>query len=342
MEKLDLSGNGAAYLRVSDDRQDEATQRTATGDFLDYHKKKIAPEHWYVDHGWQRDEDRKRPDFQRLLANVRRGRTQWVVIPVLDRLSSNKARRTLRILDELDEVGCRVYDTSGRDLLADDIGNSVVTLIDAITAAEEPKKISRRALSGMVDGAKDGEAQGGVPGLGLDRGVFDRASGEELWRFVYEGREVAGEVERRGKMRPVYRILRRKVYPDDTSERADGNINFRTNEDTQVLRLTPSNDPDKVAAVRTMFRRYATESIHFAQLAKWLNGQGMRTAFGGHFQHSDVERMLRDENYLDRPVWGKVNVGKYHRHDASAPGAKIVPRAEGDFKKLHRNAGADI
>src|SRR5262249_54384060 len=141
--------------------------------------------------------------------------------------------------------------------------------------AEQVTK-SHRALGGMLAKAKAGEWMGGPLKLGFDVGWFDQATNVELWRGIFPGRGGTGRTKRRGKMRPVYRIRRLKVYTDGREERLDGEVIFRTSKDTQVMRITPTRDGAKLAAARQLFHRYAYESVSFYDLAKWLNGLGIR------------------------------------------------------------------
>jgi hypothetical protein len=174
-------------------------------------------------------------------------------------------------------------------------------------------KKSHRSLGGMVVKAKAGEWMGGPPKLGFDVGCFDRATGKELWRVVFEGREKTGTTMRRGKKRPVYRILRRKDYPDGRTERLDGSVTFRTSKDTQVMRIVPTRDEAKLAAAKGVFERYATETVSFFDLAKWLNSLGICNSFGNAFQSNDIRKMLSDEAYLGYPTFSKRRSGRFHR-----------------------------
>ena len=64
---MKLTGTGAAYLRVSTDRQDTERQIQSVHSFETRNGVKIAQRYWFEDHGWSRDMDRERPAFNRLL-----------------------------------------------------------------------------------------------------------------------------------------------------------------------------------------------------------------------------------------------------------------------------------
>jgi hypothetical protein len=181
----------------------------------------------------------------------------------------------------------------------------------------------------MVAKARAGEWQGGPPRLGFDVGCFDRAKGVELWRVVWEGRDKVGTVKRKGKMRPQYHIRRLKVYPDGRTERFDGEVVFRTSKETQVMRFVPTRDEAKRAAAQGVFTRYAAEAVSFFDLAKWVNGLGIRNSFGQTFQSNDIRKMLSDEAYLGYPTFRKRRNGRFHRYDADGGIVELEPELRG-------------
>jgi hypothetical protein len=144
---------------------------------------------------------------------------------------------------------------------------------------------------------------------------------------AFEGREIVGTTTRRGKERPVYHIRRLRVYADGRTERLDGSVVFRTSKDTQVMRIVPTRDEAKLAAAQGMFRRYATEAVSFFDLAKWLNGLGIRNSFGKLFQSRDVSKMLTDEAYLGYATFSKRRNGRFHRV-AGGNNLELEPKSE--------------
>src|SRR5262249_10357608 len=142
----------------------------------------------------------------------------------------------------------------------------------------EQTNLSHRVLGAKAIYARDGEWQGGPGRLGFDVACYREGSNEELWRVVNEG--------------PGKRL---KVYPDGHAERFDGKNNFPAFQwEYEVLRIAPSRDKDKLEAVVSVFKRYATESIGLTTLAHHLNGLGYRNAGGGYFTHPQIEEMLKD------------------------------------------------
>jgi DNA invertase Pin-like site-specific DNA recombinase len=335
---LELIGQGACYIRVSGDRQEVERQLASIATFEQRHKVKIAPTHRYED-DMPRDLSAKRPDFQRMLRAARAGLIKWVVVDAIDRFGFRDEWELVEFLQDLRKAGCKLLDTKD-DVWTDTglMGFFKAGLAGHASHDEQVQK-SKRSLGGMVAKARQGEWQGGPPQLGFDVACFDRATNVEQWRVVFEGRDKVGTTTRRGKERPVYHIRRRKVFPNGRKERLDGNVEFRTSKDTQVMRIVPTQDKARLAAARDVFRRYASEAVTFFQLAKYLNGLGIRNSFGNRFQGKDISKLLADESYLGFPTFGKRRNGRFHRHDADGGITELEPELRG---KDTANDPADV
>jgi DNA invertase Pin-like site-specific DNA recombinase len=310
--KLDLTGNGGHYLRVSGNKQDVERQIAARQAFEKRHGVRIAPSFLYED-DMPRDLSEKRPDFQRMKKAVEAGQLQWIFLDHIDRFGYADEDEIVERIIMLRKAGCKLIDADDEDWTKPGMLSLIKAAMAGAASKEEQDTKSHRALSGMIPKAKAGEWQGGLPKLGFDVGCFDRATGAELWRVVWQGREKRGLIKRKGKMRPNFFILRLKVFPDGTSERFDGNAVLRTSKDSQVLRLTPTKDEAKLAAAKGVFSRYATETVTFFALARWLNDLGMRNSVGQRFQARDIIRMLDDESYLGYPTFAKRRSGRFRR-----------------------------
>jgi DNA invertase Pin-like site-specific DNA recombinase len=312
-----LDGPGAAYVRVSGDDQETERQHEAARAFERRHGVSIPPEHYFEDHGWARDQAARRPAFQRLLGKADAGLVRWIVVDQIDRFGFADQWELAEMILRLRKAGCRLYDTRGDEWTARDLLGFIKAGIAGSQSHEEQVQKSYRALGGKVKKAREGEWMGGPPRLGFDVGCFDRASGEELYRVVFEGREQVGTTLRKGKQRPVYFVRRLKVYPDGRSERLDGKVVFRLSKEAQALHVVPTRDKAKLAAAQGLFQRYAAERVTFFELAKWLNSLGVRNSFGRMFQAVDVVKMLSDEVYLGTPTFSKRRNGRFHRHSAA-------------------------
>jgi DNA invertase Pin-like site-specific DNA recombinase len=296
--EINLSGDGAVYVRTSTDQQDTQRQYAAVQGFLERHGAVIPRSQWFEDEGWARDTADRRPNFQRLLHLVKAGRVNWIVLDRLDRFGWKSSKQLMHLLYQLEEAGCRLYDADGKEWTGEDDATEITALIEGKNSVKETRERSYRVLGGMVEKARDGQFLGGGVRLGFDIVCYTRESGTELWRVNLEGRD-----------------KRVKVYPDGRTERFDGKNNFpKVQPMTEVLRLAPSKDKAKRNAALGAFERYATESISFTALGHWLNNLGMRTCYDRPFTSRSLQEMLADPIYLGYYSWNKVHRGKFHRH----------------------------
>jgi DNA invertase Pin-like site-specific DNA recombinase len=307
-QKLDLTGEGAAYLRVSDDEQDTKRQYAALEDFERRHGVKIAKHLWFKDEGWARDTADRRPDFQRLMKLAETGKVTWIVVDKLDRFGTKSAKQLFAYLFRLEEAGCRLYDCAGKEWTGEDDSTEITAWFEGKKAAKEPRDLSHRVLGGKVARAREGEWQGGPVQLGLDVACYSRATGAELWRIVFEDRY---------DRRVVYPDGRQKVLkPVKVIKKGNEKLRPSTpafNPDVEVMRITPSLDRTKVDAPVTVFKRFATEAVNLTTLAHYLNQLGFRTSYGGYFQSHHIESMLSNAAYLGYYMYNRRHSAKYNR-----------------------------
>jgi DNA invertase Pin-like site-specific DNA recombinase len=295
---LDLSGEGAAYVRVSDDQQDTLRQYEAIHAFEQRHGVTIPKQHWFKDEGWARDTADRRPDFQCLLKLAETGRVKWIVVSARDRFGTTDADEFVHFRYLLRKWGCRLYDATGTDWTRKDIATVITAVVDGEKSEQEQHSISKRTLGGKIEKARAGEWQDGPVRLGFDVVCFHRETDKELWRVVFEGRN-----------------RRLKVYPDGQTERFDGEANFpKFQEKTEVLRVGPSRDQAKIDAAVSVFERFAAESISPTALAHHLNNLSFRNSCGGMFQGAHIESMLEDPIYLGYFTYNRRHNGKFHRY----------------------------
>jgi DNA invertase Pin-like site-specific DNA recombinase len=317
---LDLRGDGAAYVRVSDDQQDTERQYAALRAFEKRHGVTIPKQHWFKDEGWARDTADRRPDFQRLMKLAEAGVVKWIVVSERDRFGTTDADEFVYYRYRLRRWGCRLFDAAGTDWTRKDIATVITAVVEGEKSEQEQHGISKRTLGGKAAKARAGEWQGGPVRLGFDVVCFQRETDRELWRVVFEGR-----------------ARRLKVYPDGHTERFDGEANFpKFQPATEVLRVAPSRDKTKIAAAVSVFERFAAESISFTALAHYLNELGYRNSYGGLFQGHHVESMLEDPVYIGYYSWNKRHFGKFHRW---ANGQAVLELNYDE--KGSRNAGPD-
>jgi DNA invertase Pin-like site-specific DNA recombinase len=323
--RLQLEGTGAAYIRISDKKQETERQYAAAHAFEKRHGVTIPKDHWLKDEGLARDEADRRPEFQRLLKLAEAGRVQWIVVAELDRFGTKNARQLNYYLYRLEEAGCRLYDAQDKDWTAPGLETQIMALFKGEGSKEEQAGKSHRALGGMVERAKKGEYLGGPVRLGMDIACYRRDDKAEppteLWRVVLLGFD-----------------RRLKRWPDGREERFDGRRNFPAHQkETEMLRLTPSKDQAKLDAVKRVFQDYATQAVSTNALAEWLTNAGFRNTQGGYFQGRDIGRLLADPIYMGYPTWNKEGGGGKFR---CYKGGQVIPVDE-HGKEPTRNAKED-
>lgn len=338
MSKLQLTGAGAVYFRVSGDKQEVTRQTESHAAFEKRHGARVPSAHRYEDH-MPRDMSAKRQDFQRMMKAVRAGSLQWIFVDHIDRFGFADEWELVEMLRDLRAAGCKLYDATDDEWTSAGLMSFFKAGLAGHASRDEQVKKSHRVLGGMLAKARNGEWLGAPPQLGFDVACYDRATFQEVWRVVWENRKEEGTEKRRGKERPKYKTFRRKDYPDGTSERLDGNVEFGVNKDTQIMRITPTKDKAKLNAVKSLFKRYAGESVSFTGLAKWLNDLGIRNACGKRYQGVHVERMLRDEAYLGYPTFNKRTRGRFKRYGGAKGVAEVAPALAG---KEQRSDAADV
>ena len=293
---MELTGRGAAYIRISTTDQDVKRQYETIHATLERQGVPINSIQYFEDQGYARD-DINRPDFQRLLQQVELGELDWVLVDRQDRFGTKDAEDFVHFRRILNQNHCRLLTCDGQDLTNKDIGTLILGILNADKSRSEQIEKSNRVLKGQVVKARQGLYLGGLPPFALDVVCFRSLDDfTEEWRVVYDGKK-----------------RRRKVLPDGRSVRYDGEGNMPKQEGNQVLRLWPSTEQNKLDAVRNVFSTYATEAISFTKLARLLNESGFRAGGGTMFQSENILDLLNNPAYIGKPAWNKRHVGKFHR-----------------------------
>src|SRR5262249_5209873 len=128
--RLDLSGTGAAYIRVSGDEQDTERQYASIRAFEQRHGVSIPGRHWFKEDGWARDQADKRPDLQRMIQEAEAGQVQWIVVDALDRFGWKSAKQLFAYLHRLEEAGCKLYDAGGKEWTGEDDATEITAWVE--------------------------------------------------------------------------------------------------------------------------------------------------------------------------------------------------------------------
>jgi len=199
----------AAYCRVSSDSSDQLNSFMAQ---LNYYTTLISSkEHWtladlYADEGISGTSTEKRPDFQRLLSDCRRGRIDKVMVKSISRFARN-AKDCLETVRELKSIGVGVC-FEEQNIDTSNMSGELLTAVFAAIAQKESESISenmrwsyqRRMESGTFITCKapfgyrlkDGMLEVYEPEAKIIRMIFERyLAGQNI-------DEIAAEVTRSG------------------------------------------------------------------------------------------------------------------------------------------------
>lgn len=179
--------NAAAYVRVSSKQQSYSTQRDAISRATRARGDKVTA--WYAEK--QSGKDNKRPELERLRADVRLGKVKRIYVFRLDRLTRGGARFLLELFEELDRCGAELVSLSdGIELkrgLARDI---LLAVVGAIAQGE------LEALGERISAARDRiKAQGGHWGRPRRVGAITARKIRQLVKEGHTQREIAAAVK---------------------------------------------------------------------------------------------------------------------------------------------------
>jgi DNA invertase Pin-like site-specific DNA recombinase len=289
---MDLMNSTAAYLRISSDKQDVSRQRESIERWAK--RSGAAIDLWFQDSEGRnpRDMAHKRQGFQKMLRAVEAGLVSCIVVDSQDRFGTRDAHQWGAFLTLLRDNGCTLYDSSGKNLSADNDSTVLLGTLGALTSTREQKEKAHRNVTGKIRLAKLGEFQGGNPPFGFDV-VCIGADGKERWRTVYVGH-----------------YKRWKVYPDGTKERYDGKDNAPRKDATDTLYVRPSIEKDRLTVVRQMFAWYATEAVSPRQIATRLNELKVDPVFGA-WDKVKIRQMLANPVYIGLPTWNKKAASRF-------------------------------
>lgn len=133
----------AAYIRVSSDSADQLNSFMAQANY--YESKINSNDKWklidvYADEGISGTSVKKRPDFQRMLSDCRRGKIDRIMVKSISRFARN-TKECLEIIRELRSLGIGVlFEEQGID--TSEMNGELLTSIFAAIAQKESESIS--------------------------------------------------------------------------------------------------------------------------------------------------------------------------------------------------------
>jgi DNA invertase Pin-like site-specific DNA recombinase/uncharacterized coiled-coil protein SlyX len=307
-----LKGDGAFYIRVSGDSQDTKRQRTAIDSWLKSQNLQVAAQFRFEDDGFDRDRPNQRPAFQRMIQYAQKGLLRWIIVDAQDRFGTKDKHQFIHYIHLLREAGCHLFTVAGKCLTDDSLVAFLEGGVGADTSEKEQREKSHRVLTGKIPRAKRGEWQGGHIAYGMDV-ICLGPDNKERWRVVIEGRTLAGTKHgRNGKRKRIYSTLRTKVFPNGKKVVFKGDKNFPAKETDERLELRPSKDKARLAVVREVFEKFASEAISATQLAAYLNKLRIKPYYAERWEHFHLREMLKNPIYIGYQRWNSNGQGRFN------------------------------
>ena len=333
MSDFDLhEGVGAYYVRVSDDVQDIKRQVEGIQRWLNRHGVVVPEQFRFMDEGFVRDLPLLRPEFQKMMKAVDAGQIRWIVADRQDRFGSKDKYQFISFMHRLREGMCRFFTVDDKCWNDDSMMSFMEGGFGAETSEKEQKEKGWRVLGAQIEKARRGEWSGGHIAYGMDVACYDKLN-QEKWRVIIEGRDLTGSKPgKSGTRRRVYSTRRLKVFPDGKTERFDGIRNFPASEKDDTLRQTPSKDKTKLAVIREVFTKFATEDISPTQIATFLNSVGVPHHYSDRWKHFHVREMLKNPIYSGYQRWNSNGQGRFYEFLDGEP--RAVDDANGRRERL--------
>lgn len=153
----EISLRVAAYCRVSTDSDDQRNSFAAQN--THYSEMILSHDRWelvdiYADEGITGTSARKRPDFQRMLTDCRRGKIDKILVKSISRFARNTTD-CLETIRELKSLGISIY-FEEHNIDTKNIASEMLTAVLASCAQAESESISQNTRWGIQKKMRDG------------------------------------------------------------------------------------------------------------------------------------------------------------------------------------------
>jgi DNA invertase Pin-like site-specific DNA recombinase len=309
-QAIDRSG---WYLRVSTPKQKLEHQREHVLRFCEANGINVPLAMRYEDKEKRHRAD-KRQDFQRLLATVKAGQLDWIIICSFDRwgvADVDEFFEFRRLLLNHDVQLWSVIDQMNLTGISEGDYFRIVAM--AIGATRYVDQMAEKNILKMIEMAKQGWAASGNSPYGLDLVCYPiQDICKPLFRVV------------RLKYRPyLYRILwyspesrvernaeghvireRLEVIKDETTDRMPARDKKATG-----YRYEPTLEEGRIKSLNLAYEMYDA-GMGWADIGKALFKTG-HLHYDKPFQDHALETILGNPAYIGLPAWGKIGTGAY-------------------------------
>jgi DNA invertase Pin-like site-specific DNA recombinase len=281
------------YIRKSSDEQDYQAQIANVGSMLRDLEKYVPDRLWFDDTGSRRKAD-KRPNFQALLALIRRDKVRTVYVESQNRWGTKNLPEYFRLIGDLRDHGTALFDLRAkRDLTKDDMTTQLLGVVNSLKSEQELKDIAYQSLRTRVNNFKStGTWPTGPHPFAYGKACYD--SDRKLkwvWQPVSPSRGQVFNADADGNLTPG---LENVPIPRKTR--------------TDFTKLVPSNNADFLKAVRLIFDLYTRAGLSRRAISARLNAAGLRF-YSRPWTHPHVTGVLTNRHYTGDVVFGKARTG---------------------------------
>jgi len=215
----------------------------------------------------------ERPGLAALLQAVKAGRVKAVLVWHTNRLSRQDPMDALELYNVLRKAGCRLVTCCEGPIDLDDFAKQLLLFVNQKASKDYLVELSAKVLRGKRQNAENGGWNGGPVPYGFDRAEVDAAGN-----------------------------LVRRLEANQPKSTTRGHR----------VRLVPADDPQRLAAVRFAFERFATADLSVRALASELAARGFPAPNSSGWRHAALGKVLANPIYAGGTRWNHRSGAKYH------------------------------
>jgi hypothetical protein len=303
----------AWYLRVSTPRQRLEHQREHVERYCEAAGIHI-PQCYRFEDKEKRHKSARRADFQRLLATVRQGKLDWIIICSFDRWGVADVDEFFEFRRLLLQNGVQLWSVvDSMNLTGLSEGDYFRIVAMAVGATRYVDQMAEKNILKMIDMAKQGWAGSGNAAFGLDLVCYPLSDiCKPLFRVV------------RLRYRPY--LCRVLTYDKDSRVERDESGFIVNSHLTAVkdevrdrmplrdkkatgYRYEPTIEESRIKALNLAYEMYDAK-MGWAEISAALHKLGYEH-YDKLFQDHSLETILSNPAYIGLPAWGKIGTGQY-------------------------------
>ncbi len=325
-----------SYHRVSSNAQDTKEQVLGNRQYAEENDITVLNE--YGDYG-KRHHAYKRPNFQRMLADIPEMKPDLILVQRLDRFGVKDANELGYFLTILDQNKVRLITSiDGQDHSRDDIATTITNAIAAGTSRQEQIDKSERVLFGKQKTARQGEYLGGkCLTYGFDLVCIGR-DGNEKWRLVEQNPDCRIKYALTGGQYLEVERYGIEIWKDPDGVMPDKKNRFGPKKERgERLIYMPSIRKERVETLRRMCELFAGGWTTY-RIAIQLHNEGSRPVHYDHWYSPLIDGLLANPLLIGMPTWNRTSQSGF-KHLADG---KIVATDKDQRFKWREQRGEDL